>query len=185
MTRRDCIIGIFVALLVFFTGWMWLTPDGLNQAPQVKFRITDGRQMEMQELRGQPVLVTFWATTCRGCIKEMPHLISLYEEYSGKGLEIIGVAMSYDPPNQVMKMIENRQIPYPVSLDPDGTVAQSFDNVMLTPTSFLIAPDGTIVKHKVGEMNISKLREQIKELLSQQLQVKSTKKKAGAHEPEV
>lgn len=168
MTRRDHIIGIFVALLIFFTGWLWLTPDGLSQAPHVTFRITDGRQMELQELSGQPVLVTFWATTCPGCIKEMPHLISLYEEFSGKGLEIIGVAMSYDPPNQVMKMIENRQIPYPISLDPDGSIALSFDNVMLTPTSFLIAPDGTIVKHKVGEMDMESLRKQIQKLLSQE-----------------
>ena len=85
------------------------------------------------------------------------------------------MAMSYDPPSHVMKMIENRQIPYPVSLDPDGTIAQSFNNVMLTPNSFLIAPDGTIVKHKVGEMNITALRQQILNLLTQQSQVTSHK----------
>lgn len=175
MNRRDQITAFFVILLICITAWLWWSPDGLNRAPQVTFRITDGQRINLQELHGQPVLVTFWATTCPGCIKEMPHLISLYEEFSGGGLEIIGVAMYYDPPNQVMKMIENRQIPYPVSLDPDGKIAQAFDNVMLTPTSFLIAPDGTIVRHKVGEMNMDKLEQQIRDLLFQQSQVTSHK----------
>jgi len=154
-------------VLVMVSGWFWFSPEELDQAPQVTFRITDGRQISLQKLQGRPVLVTFWATSCPGCIREMPHLVALYDEFSGKGLEIIGVAMSYDPPSHVMKMIENRQIPYPVSLDPDGTIAQSFNNVMLTPNSFLIAPDGTIVKHKVGEMDMESLRKQINTLLSQ------------------
>lgn len=175
MNKRDGIIAAFIVLLLVGSGWLWLSTDGISRAPDVSFRITDGRQLSLAELRGRPVLVTFWATTCPGCIKEMPHLISLYRKFSGDGLEIIGVAMAYDPPNQVMKLIQHRQIPYPVSLDLDGTIAQSFDNVMLTPTSFLIAPDGTIVKHKIGEMNMDKLEQQIRDLLFKQSQVTSHK----------
>ncbi len=76
--------------------------------------------------------------------------------------------MAYDPPNQVIKMIKQKNIPYPVSLDPDGNIAREFGDVMLTPTSFLIAPDGKIVKHKVGEMDIHRLEEQIRKLLGGQ-----------------
>lgn len=185
MNRKSRFSAVLIVLLAFFGGWLYLSPAAPAEAPQITFKITDGRRLPLQNLRGQPVLVTFWATSCPGCMREMPHLITLYNEFSGKGLEIIGVAMSYDPPNRVMQMIKKRQIPYPVSLDPDGAIANSFDNVNLTPTSFLIGPDGRIIKHRVGEMDMDRLREQIRKLLSQQLQVESTKKKERPHEPEV
>ena len=95
----------------------------------------------------------------------MPHLIELYQELSGSGFEIIGVAMYYDPPNQVLEMARERQIPYPVALDIDGSVAKRFGNVLLTPTSFLIAPDGKIVQQKIGEMDINKVRQRILTML--------------------
>ena len=168
MIKKEFLTGAFTFLLLLTTGWLWLSANGLSTAPEITFKITDGRQINLHALQGKPVLVTFWATSCPGCIKEMPHLISLYNELSGKGFEIIGVAMAYDPPNQVLELAKQRQIPYPIALDIDGTIAKTFDDVILTPTSFLIAPDGRVVKHKIGEMNIDDLRKQILELLTQQ-----------------
>jgi peroxiredoxin len=182
MIKKEILIGIFILVIVFGVGWLWLTPGGLSAAPDVSFKTTDGREINLQGLRGQPVLITFWATTCPGCIKEMPHLISLYNEFSGSGLEIIGVAMSYDPPNQVVELINQRQVTYPVALDIDGSIARAFDNVMLTPTSFLISPEGKIVKHKIGEMDMDKLEQQIKNLLFKQSQVTSHELQGKEHE---
>lgn len=180
MIKKEILIGGFILMLITGAGWLWLTPGGLSAAPAVSLKITDGRVIHLQDLQGKPVLITFWATTCRSCIKEMPHLISLYDELSDKGLEIIGVAMSYDPPNQVIELINQRQVSYPIALDVDGSIAKAFDNVMLTPTSFLISPEGRIIKHKPGEMDMGKLRQQILDLLSQQLKVTSEKlKKPG------
>lgn len=177
MTKNEILISGFMLILIIGSGWLWLTPGGLSTAPAVSLKITDGRVIHLQDLRGKPVLITFWATTCPGCIKEMPHLISLYDELSDKGLEIIGIAMSYDPPNRVIELINKRRVSYPIALDPDGSIAKAFDNVLLTPTSFLISPEGKILKHKLGEMNIEKLREQILDLLTQQLKI--TGKQAG------
>lgn len=182
MIKKEILIGAFILIIVFGVGWLWLTPGGLSIAPDVSFKTTDGREINLQGLRGRPVLITFWATTCPGCIKEMPHLISLYNEFSSSGLEIIGVAMSYDPPNHVVELINQRQVTYPVALDIDGSIARAFDNVMLTPTSFLISPEGKIIKHKIGEMDMDKLEQQIKNLLSQQSKVQSIKSKVTANE---
>lgn len=173
MIKKELLIGIFILILITGSGWLWLSPGGLSTAPAVSLKIIDGRVIHLQDLRGRPVLITFWATTCPGCIKEMPHLISLYDELSDKGLEIIGIAMSYDPPKQVIDLIKQRSVPYPIALDPDGSIAKAFDNVMLTPTTFLISPEGKILKHKLGEMNIEKLREQILDLLAPTLKVTS------------
>ncbi|MCK5498487.1 MAG: TlpA family protein disulfide reductase, partial [Gammaproteobacteria bacterium] len=110
---------IAIPLFIIFTAsvlWMWFSPGGLSKAPDIKLAITDGTVIELQQLRGKPVLVTFWATSCIGCVREMPHLIALYDELSNDGLEIIGIAMPYDPPNQVVKMISEREIPYPIAI---------------------------------------------------------------------
>lgn len=160
---------VFTALVI----WLWMLPTGVNQAPDVKLTITDGTVIELQQLRGKPVLVTFWATSCVGCVREMPHLIALYDELSNEGLEIIGIAMPYDPPNQVVKMISEREIPYPVAIDIEGNAILAFGDVLATPTSFLIAPDGTIAKHTIGEMDMHELRSTIISMLPKQDKVSS------------
>jgi peroxiredoxin len=175
MNKKEFLTGFFILFLFTCAAWLWFIPKSLNTAPAVTFKIIDGRQIDLINLQGRPVLVTFWATTCSSCMKEMPHLISLYNDLSGQGLEIIGVAMSYDPPNLVAALTRRRQIPFMISLDIDGSIAKAFDKVKLTPTTFLIAQDGTIISQKTGELNIDELRQQIFGLLSQQSQVTSNK----------
>ena len=165
MKIKETLAVIFILAIAVMALWLWTSPSGLKWAPEVTFSTLKGEKINMQELRGRPVLVTFWATTCPGCLKEMPHLVELYEEYGNGGFELIGVAMSYDPPNRVLELAAERQLPYPVALDLDGGLASAFGNVMLTPTSFLIAPDGKIIKHKIGEMDIVKLKRQIETLV--------------------
>ncbi|MBE2294061.1 MAG: TlpA family protein disulfide reductase [Phycisphaerales bacterium] len=140
-------------------------PAGLRAAPPLVGETLDGRTLTLEQLRGKPVLVTFWATTCPGCVEEIPHLIDLYRELHPKGLEIIGVAMAYDPPEQVRAMVQQRQIPYPVVLDRTERIAREFDNVQLTPTSVLISPEGHIVQYRLGLLDMSKLRNTITEML--------------------
>jgi len=170
MLKKNTFISLIAVLISVTIVWVWLTPGTPSTAPDVALKIIDGRKIELKKLKGQPVLVTFWATTCAGCAKEMPHLVTLYEEFAPQGLEIIGIAMSYDPPNQVLEMTKRKQIPYPIALDIDGSVANAFGNITLTPTSFLIAPDGTIVKHKIGEMDMEKIKDDIIVMLSAEQQ---------------
>ena len=175
MINKKILSGLIFLLLFTGAGWLSFVSGKLNTAPAVTFSILDGRQINLKDLRGRPVLVTFWATTCVSCMKEMPQLISLYNDLSVKGLEIIGVAMAYDPPNQVMEITKRRHVPYLISLDIDGSIAKAFDNVTLTPTTFLISQDGKIIRHKTGEIDLEILREQIENLLSQQQLVTSHK----------
>ena len=167
MKLKETLLSLFAAALLGTLAWVWLAPTGLKDSPDITLLTIDGEELRLASLRGQPLLLTFWATSCPGCIREMPHLIELYEELSPQGLEIIGVAMSYDKPSHVLSMRKARNIPYPVALDIHGAAAQAFGNVRLTPTSFLIAPDGRIVFQKLGEMDMSKLRNNILAMLKQ------------------
>ena len=97
-----------VILTVVLGFWLFLTPEGLDKAPDISLNFIDGQKIDLNSLQGNPLLVTFWATTCSTCIKEMPHLVELYDELNKDGLEIIGIAMSYDPPNRVVEVSEKR-----------------------------------------------------------------------------
>jgi len=166
---KDALAAGFVLLLAGTLATLWFMPTGLKQAPDVTLPGLDGQQISLSDFRGRPVLVNFWATTCPGCIREIPHLIDMHNTYSGRGLVILGIAMYYDPPDQVIALRKRRQLPYLIALDMDGRAAQAFNNVRLTPNNFLIAPDGTIVRHKVGEFSareLVKLRQQIEQMLA-------------------
>jgi peroxiredoxin len=166
MKTKDLTIAVTTLILLGALAYVWLAPGGLKQAPNIAVTTIDGRQIQLADLRGRPVLITFWATSCPGCVQEMPHLIELYHELAPKGLEIIGIAMSYDPPNHVLEMAKERQIPYPIALDATAAASQAFGEVKLTPTSFLIAPDGRIVQQKIGEMDMPTVRQTILNMLS-------------------
>ena len=165
MKIKETFALLFIFGIAWLAFWLWFSPAKLKWAPEVTFSTLNGEKINMRALRGRPVLVTFWATTCPNCLKEMPHLVELYEEFRNSGFELIGVAMPYDPPNRVLELATERLLPYPIALDIDGTLAAAFGKVMLTPTSFLIAPNGRIIKHKIGEMNMARLRKQIETLL--------------------
>ena len=180
MKTGKTLMILFAAALLGTLAWIWLAPAGPKHSPDITLLTVDGEQLSLAGLRGKPILLTFWATTCPGCLREMPHLIELYRELSPRGLEIIAIAMSHDKPSHVLSMRKSRNIPYPVALDIDGSAARAFGNVRLTPTSFLVAPDGRIVLRRTGEMNMLKLRKNILNMLQQA----GNGQPAAAHNPE-
>ena len=166
MKAKDIAIAAFAAVLLGALAFLWFTPSGVKRVPDVSVSTLEGTPLTLASLRGRPVLVTFWATTCPGCVAEMPHLVQLYRQYSPRGLSIVAVAMSYDPPKQVQEMVRRRDLPYTVALDRDGKAARAFGNVQLTPTTFLVSPDGRIVQQTLGELDMAKLRSRINAMLS-------------------
>ena len=162
--KETAIAGLALVVVLAFAA-VWFMPAGLREAPPLVGQTLDGRTLTLEQLRGKPVLVTFWATTCPSCVEEIPHLTELYRELNPKGLEIIGVAMAYDPPEQVRAMAQQRQIPYPIVLDSEERIAREFDNVQLTPTSVLVSPEGRIVQYRLGLLDMPELRNTIAGML--------------------
>jgi len=157
--------AITVVILAAVSFCFYLNYNKLGIAPKISLNTIDGRKIELHSLQGKPLLVTFWASTCTICIKEIPHLIQLYDEFGKDELEIIAIAMSYDPPNRVVALSERKNIPYPVALDIDGSAAKAFGGIQVTPTSFLIDSNGKVVQRESGEINIDALRTKVKVLL--------------------
>lgn len=155
-------------LALLFAGglaYLWLAPEGITQAPQLTLTTLQGDKLQVDTRGGRPLLVTFWATTCPSCLKEVPHLAALYKELAPRGLEMIAVAMPYDPPNRVIAFSKQQQLPYPVALDVLGHAAQAFGNVRVTPNSFLIAPDGRVLHHQIGVLDMERIHALLSDLL--------------------
>ena len=152
-------------LLLILLGALALSLVDRKRAPEVVFTSVQGQQISLEQLRGKVVLVNFWATTCPGCIAEMPKLIETYQRYHGKGFELVAVAMAYDPPSHVAAYAKKNALPFTVALDTQGDAALAFGDVKLTPTAFLIDRDGRVVRHVVGELDFIALRQYLEKEL--------------------
>lgn len=159
--RRLLWILLLGAALAGPLAW-WLSPARL--APEVAFTPLSRGPKTLAELRGRPVLVSFWATTCPPCVEELPDLLQLYRELKPRGLELVAVAMPYDPPLYVERFTRQHALPWPVALDVDGAVARAF-GVAYAPTAFLIGPGGEIVFQQTGKLDTIQARRIIEGLL--------------------
>jgi thiol-disulfide isomerase/thioredoxin len=139
---------------------------GTGRLPDdLRFTVVDGRSLAATALRGQPLLIVFWASTCAPCIAEMPELSALYSELHPKGLELIALAMPYDPPNRVLAAREVLQLPFPVAIDINATVVRKLGVPPQTPQFLLVDGGGRIVTVHNGVWPIDRLRAAVLPLL--------------------
>jgi peroxiredoxin len=156
---------IGTALIIVFIGlvvWAGFNKDNTT-ATNSTFTTITGAKIALKDLRGKPVLVTFWATTCGSCMAEIPHLTDLYNRFHPKGFELIAVAMAYDPPNKVVQMAKDKGLPYTIALDINSEHANAFGGIWATPTTYLIGTDGTISWDTVGMFDPDELANRIEQ----------------------
>ena len=156
------IFGFLVVGLLATLLYLTVFSDGLGKAPNMIIETHKGEQINLSKPL-KPILVNFWATSCPGCIKEMPDLAKM-KVALGDRFELVAISMDYDPSDQVDKFLQANRYPFIFIKDSDGKRAQAFGGVKLTPTSFLIAPNGKIVYQHVGEVHFDRVTEQIKQL---------------------
>lgn len=157
-----------VAAVVAVGGWLAFSGGQERRpAPEVSYTLLNGQTLSTGQLKGQVVLVNFWATSCSTCVAEMPEIVSTHEKYKAKGYQTVAVAMSYDPPAYVASFAETRKLPFGVAIDNTGRIAEQFGRVQLTPTTFLINKRGEIVKRYVGAPDFAALHRLVEQLLAE------------------
>ena len=171
-TSRSLAVGMIVLSLVLAAAVAAVLRGpanaGRDAAPEVFYRLLDGRQGTLQALRGKVVLVSFWSMNCDTCVNEMPSIVATDGKFRSKGYETLAVAMSYDPPASVARFVAYNKLPFPVALDNAGKIAKSFGEVRQTPTAFLIDKRGRIVERYVGAPDFAVLHRLIESLLAEQ-----------------
>lgn len=159
--RRLLIGGAALGLIGAVTGCSTETPVNLSG---LSVQNLDGKPVELSSLLGKPTAITFWATTCPGCVEEIPHMVALYDKFAAKGVNVVGMAMSYDSLSQLKTMVTEKKIPYSVLQDKTGAAAAAFGPVRLTPTFFVLDAKGNIRYQKIGPFDTARVDQLLTEL---------------------
>jgi peroxiredoxin len=165
LLNKSLIAAVILVLLVSLA----ILIHNRNNAPDLTFTTIEGKKISMADLKGKVVIVNFWATNCLACVTEMPALVNTYQQYRKKGLEIIAVAMPYDPPAQVLNYATQKKLPFPVMHDGLAEITEKFGNVDLTPTTFIFDKQGKQLQRTIGALDFVKLSQ----LLNTELSVKN------------
>jgi thiol-disulfide isomerase/thioredoxin len=115
------------------------------------FSVTDakGKTHRLSDYRGKWVVVNFWATWCPPCLEEMPDLGALYDARRGRDLVVIGIAVEFQKPEEVLQFADNMLVSYPIVLG-DKKVTEQFVRIRGLPTTLIYDPKGRLVKTHLG-----------------------------------
>ncbi|HEX6185641.1 MAG TPA: TlpA disulfide reductase family protein [Pyrinomonadaceae bacterium] len=120
-------------------------------SPRGAWTQLDGRRASLEDLRGQVVVLDFWATYCPPCREEIPHLVRLQRQYGPKGFKVIGlnVGGAEDRP-KVPEFVKLYGIQYQLA-EPDDETTRLFlaDNDSI-PQTFVLDRRGRLVRHFIG-----------------------------------
>jgi peroxiredoxin len=146
--RKACIAGVVLAAVVLLAA---VVASEESKAPEFALPNLEGKSVKLTDLLKQgPVIIDFWATWCKPCIKGFPALDQIQGKYKEQGLTV--VAVSVDSPKsqaRVAPFIKSGKYSFTVLLDSEGKVAQKY-GVVPIPRTFLVDTKGKIVYSSVG-----------------------------------
>ncbi|MDF2506885.1 MAG: thiol:disulfide interchange protein [Microbacterium sp.] len=147
--------------------------ESCGTAPSIKgiqewLNTPNGEALDLEDLRGQVVLIDFWAYSCINCQRSLPHVVAWDEAYRDAGLQVIGIhspeyAFEKDPGN-VAAGARDFGIEYPVALDNNLSTWTNYRN-RYWPAHYLIDAEGTVRHISFGEGNYAATEAMIRELL--------------------
>lgn len=147
--------------------------ESCGTAPDIKgiagwLNTPDGAPVDLKSLRGNVVLVDFWAYSCINCQRAIPHVVDWYDKYGALGLEVIGVhspEYAFEKiPDNVAGGAEDLGITYPVALDNNLSTWTNYRN-RYWPAEYVIDANGTVRHIKFGEGDYDVTESLIRQLL--------------------
>ena len=136
------------------------TTAGGDRAPG--FRLSDvsdeTRSIALEDFRGRPVVLNFWASWCVPCRKEMPALQEMSEAVQDR-IAFVGVNHQ-DSRGDAIAFLDETGVRFPAAYDPEGATATAY-GLYGMPTTIFISPDGRILERHRGEISESELRRKL------------------------
>lgn len=136
-----------------------VAPVERAQAPDFSLQNLDGEMVTLSDLRGQVVLINFWATWCGPCVEEMPTIDARYRQGD---FEVLAVDFD-EPADVVAEFVRELGISFPILLDPGGEIQRLYQ-VRGYPTTFFVDETGIIKVMHLGPMDSAQLDAYLSEL---------------------
>lgn len=162
-TLKNTILAALAALAVVAAPGCG-AGDAAGPAPDFSLVAPDGKSVSLSSKKGRVVVLNFWATWCDSCKEELPALQALQERSSKDGFELLSVSVDDDAPKVVPPFAAAHRLTYPM-LYADRRTLDAYA-VRMLPTTFLIAPDGTIARRYVGPLDARAVENDILSLLN-------------------
>ena len=137
--------------------------DDLPSLDEVGFTTFEGEEVALSSLRGGPVLVNFFASTCIPCITEMPAFEEVHQEL-GDQVTFLGLAAAGDRPEDAQALVDDTGVTYRTARDVDGDVMTALGGTLL-PTTVLLDAEGEVVARHAGELDADEVRALLAEAL--------------------
>ena len=141
-------------------------PRDSGLAPDFTITGFDNRTVTLSELRGQVVVINFWASWCLPCREEAAYLEATWRKYQEQGVVFIGVDW-VDTEKEALAYIDEFDITYINGPDIGTRIAQAY-NIQGVPETFFVAKDGELQGVHIGPLQSPQLDEKIEELLAEQ-----------------
>lgn len=131
--------------------------------PSLSLDTLDGTRFDLDAMRGEWVVVNFWATWCAPCLKEIPDLSALHD--SRDDLTVIGLAYEDIEPQDMREFLVRVPASYPIAIiDPYAAApAGDFATPRGLPMTYLIAPDGSVARRFLGPVTSEEINQAIDE----------------------
>lgn len=101
-------------------------------------------------MKGQVVLVNFWASWCAPCTKELPVLADLHRRHEGEGFQVVAISLDQSPP-EALAVRQQLELPFTIVADPKGIGAARF-GVETLPASLLFDHTGRLLWRRDDEL---------------------------------
>jgi peroxiredoxin len=111
--------------------------------PDFTVTTLDGKTLRLSDLRGQVVVVDYWATWCGPCRIAMPHLQKLYDTYKSQGVTVLALSVDQKGLEVVRPFIQQNGFTFPVAMADEKSVS-AFGNFSSIPTTVIVRPDGRV-----------------------------------------
>ena len=173
--RRAWLVAAPLAVVLVLVTWVLAfgltrNPDAVHsamigrQAPDFSLRALDGsRAVSLSKLRGQVVVVNFWASWCADCVTEHPALAEAWQRYRDQGVTVVGVVYQ-DTASNAARFLRSAGGDWPEVNDPGDRTAIAF-GVRGVPETFFIGRDGRIAAQHSGAVSYELLSSEIARLL--------------------
>jgi len=118
-------------------------------APQTPFETLEGGIVRLGHYAGSTILLNFWGTWCAPCLREIPELVELYDEYGDRGVLVIGVAIESGSAAEIRTFARELGITYPIWIGSAEAAVEEFGTIGY-PFTVLIDGGGVIRKEYLG-----------------------------------